>query len=416
MTGRTDTPEDSIELRLQAEMISREKEAKSLEVTRQVVHKLQVHQLELEMKNIGLRLAQTKHEAMRERYFDLYEHAPVGYCAVCAKGLILESNNTAASILGVDKWEIFKQPFRQYILIEDQDIFFLTQKQLFEGAKENTRTVGSRRSCEVRMVKKDGTIFWAWLEASVSDYSPAGWEQIMDEQSFCRIVMIDITDRKGREHVLRDLLEEKRDLLREVHYQIKSNLANIMVLFDLRIRKVGANQKDAVFLEQNSMLRSLLLAHEHLYQSKDFCRINFQDYIEDVISHICLTYERTQDIRIAVAAKDVELDLDSLLPCGLLVTELVTNALKYAFPEQLFCSGGDDCKITVNAQWDGLAVTLVVADNGVGLPTGLDWTKTKTTGFLLVRMLGEHRLHGRIMVDCTTGTSFRLRFVPRILL
>jgi two-component sensor histidine kinase len=179
---------------------------------------------------------------------------------------------------------------------------------------------------------------------------------------------------------------------------------------------MDADQKDVVFLEQNSMLRSLLLAHEHLYQSKDLCRINFHDYIEDVISHICLTYEKTQGILITVAAKGVDLDLDSLLPCGLLVTELVTNALKYAFPEQLSCSGGYQGKITVNAEWDGLAVTLVVADNGVGLPTGLDWTKTNTTGFLLVRMLGEHRLHGRILVDCTSGTSFRLRFVPRILL
>jgi two-component sensor histidine kinase len=215
------------------------------------------------------------------------------------------------------------------------------------------------------------------------------------------------------EDVLKDLLMEKKELLREVHYQIKNNLANIMVLSDLRMQRMSADNNKAFLLEQNSMLRCMLLAHEHLYQSDDYSRIDFQSYIEDVISHIRLSFERCREIVISVTAKTVEMDLDSLLPCGLFVTELVTNALKFAFPEFRFRKGGIKGEITVSADWDGLAFTLVVADNGVGLPTDMDWTKTKTTGLLLVRMLGERRLNGRIMVDRTHGTSFRLRFVPR---
>jgi len=106
--------------------------------------------------------------------------------------------------------------------------------------------------------------------------------------------------------------------------------------------------------------------------------------------------------------------LDSAVPCGLLITELVTNAIKYAFLEGQTCSGAVGCEIAVFATWDGAAYTLTVADNGVGLPADLDWTNTSTLGLLLVKMLGQHQLQGRIEVDRTGGTTFRLRFAPQI--
>ena len=108
--------------------------------------------------------------------------------------------------------------------------------------------------------------------------------------------------------------------------------------------------------------------------------------------------------------------LDNAIPCGLLITELVTNAFKYAFPAGMPCTeaGAGSCEIAVSMQWDGAAYTLVVADNGVGLPAGLDWTKTKTLGLVLVKMLGQHQLQGQVELDCTCGTTFRLRFVPPI--
>jgi two-component sensor histidine kinase len=106
--------------------------------------------------------------------------------------------------------------------------------------------------------------------------------------------------------------------------------------------------------------------------------------------------------------------LDSAVPCGLLITELVTNAFKYAFPAGQPCSAAVGCEIAVSAEWDGAAYTLTVADNGVGLPAGLEWTKTKTLGLLLVKMLGRNQLQGKIELDRTGGTAFRLRFVPKI--
>jgi two-component sensor histidine kinase len=106
--------------------------------------------------------------------------------------------------------------------------------------------------------------------------------------------------------------------------------------------------------------------------------------------------------------------LDSAVPCGLLITELVTNAFKYAFPTGQTCAGAAGCEIAVSAAWDGATYTLTVADNGVGLPAGLDWTKTKTLGLLLVKMLGHNQLQGEIELDRTGGTTFRLQFAPKI--
>jgi two-component sensor histidine kinase len=156
------------------------------------------------------------------------------------------------------------------------------------------------------------------------------------------------------------------------------------------------------------------LVHEQLYQSENFARIDLQCYLDSLTAHLHSSYQDSRNIHVSVAAAGVKMDLDSAIPSGLLVTELVTNAFKYAFPAGQPCSGAVGCKIAVSAEWDGAAYTLTVADNGVGLPAGLDWTKTKTLGLLLLKMLGQHQLRGKIEVDCTGGTAFRLRFAPRI--
>jgi two-component sensor histidine kinase len=156
------------------------------------------------------------------------------------------------------------------------------------------------------------------------------------------------------------------------------------------------------------------LVHEQLYRSENFARIDFQDYLNSLTTHLHSSYQGSRNIHVSVAASGVKMGLDSAVPCGLLITELVTNAFKYAFPEGQSCSGAVGCEIAVSAAWDGAAYTLTVADNGVGLPAGLDWRKTKTLGLVLVKMLGKHQLQGEIEVDCTGGTTFRLRFVPPI--
>jgi PAS domain S-box-containing protein len=153
------------------------------ESTRQMFHELRVHQIELEMQNEELRRAQVELEAARARYFDLYDLAPVGYCTLSEKGLILEVNLTAATLLGVSRRELVRQPLTRFILQEDQDIFYLHRRQLFE--------TGSPQTCELRLRRTGGELCWARLDATAA--------QEADGAITCRVVLSDITDRKQAE-------------------------------------------------------------------------------------------------------------------------------------------------------------------------------------------------------------------------
>ena len=128
------------------------------EETRRTLHELRVHQIELEMQNEELRRAQAELDAARARYFDLYDLAPVGYATVSEKGLILETNLTAATLLGVARDALVRQPFSRFILKEDQDLYSLHRKKLFETHSASSGQAGEPQACELRMVKKDGTL------------------------------------------------------------------------------------------------------------------------------------------------------------------------------------------------------------------------------------------------------------------
>jgi PAS domain S-box-containing protein len=195
--------DQAADLRRRAEETARANEDKPLdtlppEETRQVLHELRVHQIELEMQNEELRRTQAELEASRARYFDLYDLAPVGYFTVSEQGLILEANLTAATLLGVARGDLIKRPLPRFILPEDQDIYYLHRKQLFE--------TGAPQVCEMRMLRADAAPFWARLEATAA--------QDADGAPTCRAVMSDITVHKEAEETLRQS-EKKYELERK---------------------------------------------------------------------------------------------------------------------------------------------------------------------------------------------------------
>jgi PAS domain S-box-containing protein len=194
MTSRDDRPVDAAGLRLRAEETARVRaasspenvEALSPEETRRTLHELRVHQIELEMQNEELRRAQVELDAARERYFDLYDLAPVGYCTVSEQGLILEANLTAAGLLGEARAALVKQPISRFILPGDMDIHYLHFKRLLE--------TGSPQAWELRLLRKDSAPFWARVEATAV--------QDADGTPVSRVVMTDITERKRSEQAM----------------------------------------------------------------------------------------------------------------------------------------------------------------------------------------------------------------------
>jgi PAS domain S-box-containing protein len=191
MKDKDKPPGGAEDLRRRAEEIARHKAARfpenrgalSPEETQSTLYELQTHQIELEMQNEELRRAQEELDAARARYFDLYDLAPVGYCTLSGEGSILEANLASATLLGVARGKLVEQPISRFILVEDQDVYYLHRKRLLE--------TGTPQSCDLRMMKKNGTAFWAHLEATGAKDA--------DGVPVCRVIMSDITERKYQE-------------------------------------------------------------------------------------------------------------------------------------------------------------------------------------------------------------------------
>ncbi|MCX6028488.1 MAG: PAS domain S-box protein [Chloroflexi bacterium] len=237
-------------------------------------------------------------------------------------------------------------------------------------------------------------------------------EQIQFNPEFksLRIYATDITERKRAEEALRASLAEKEVLLKEVHHRVKNNLASIIGLLGLQRETVADPAAVARFRELEGRIRAMALVHETLYHTESLARIDLQHYLETLIAQLRAALAPYGDVRFSVAAAGVEMGLDTAVPCGLILNELITNALKYAFPGGQPRPGEQACEITVSAEWDGGVYTLTVADNGVGLPADLDWATTKTLGLRLVRLLADHQLGGNIEIDRAGGTRLVLQF------
>ncbi len=207
MTDQDDRAGDAADLRRRAEkslgkkMPSSEESFASLspEEGHRILEELRVHQIELEMQNEELRRAQMELDVSRARYFDLYDLAPVGYCTVDGQGLIQEANLTSSDLIGIARGAMVNLPLSQFIFRQDQDIYYRNRKRLVETSNQ--------QSCELRMVRQDGTIFWAHMAMTIEPGS--------DGEPVCRIVIVDVTERRRVEEVLREKEEELQTIFED---------------------------------------------------------------------------------------------------------------------------------------------------------------------------------------------------------
>jgi len=221
-----------------------------------------------------------------------------------------------------------------------------------------------------------------------------------------------ITLLKQTEEKLTTTLQEKEVLLREVHHRVKNNMAAIIGLFNLQRQAMNDPQAQTVMAELSARVKAMSLVHEKLYRSESLARIDFQDYLQSLISHLRTSFG-SPSIRCEINAFGVEMPLDLAVPCGMIINELIINALKYAFPQERSETLKKGDAIVVAMTRDNDIFSLSVADNGVGLPQGFDLKTVKSLGLVLVRMLGQHQLGGSYEVDQTDGTCFHLTFSMR---
>ena len=222
----------------------------------------------------------------------------------------------------------------------------------------------------------------------------------------------DVTLHRRAEEELRRSLEEKEVLLREVHHRVKNNMAAIIGLFDMQRRTMGDASSRAILDELGFRVRAMSLVHEKLYRSPSLSRIDFQEYCESLLAHLHISLG-SPEIRYQIEARDADLPLDLAVPCGMIINELATNALKYAFPPRRRSPELSPCLVRVSLTREGEGLRLTVADNGIGLPADFDWNSATSLGLTLVNMLGRHQLGGTYQVSAEDGTAFTLSFTPR---
>jgi PAS domain S-box-containing protein len=249
---------------------------------------------------------------------------------------------------------------------------------------------------EFKTMHKDGR----YLDASISG-------QLVEEAGATKIVGIvkDITERKQAEERVKAALREKEVLLKEVHHRVKNNLQVIISLLGLQSRQVRDKAVLTAFRDCQSRIQSIALIHEKLYKSKDLARVDFAGYIRNLVPDLLRTYGlEPGSISLDIKAEDVRLGIDTAVPCGLIINELITNSLKHAFP------GGRKGSIAIDFRSEGAGwIMLSVADDGVGLPESIDINRVETMGLKMISNLTK-QLDGSIEMERKGGTKFRVKF------
>ena len=270
-----------------------------------------------------------------------------------------------------------------------------------------------------RFIAQDQEVFTTLQEKLIAEepyHTQSGevqWFQTLKKPIFssdgqvCQLlgVATNITQRKMAEIQIRESLREKEVLLQEIHHRVKNNLQVISSLLDLQSQRIDEQATLEIFRQSCNRIRAMTLVHETLYKFRDFAKINFAEYIEELSSYLFSSYGvKVENINLELDVDKVALNVDTAIPCGLIINELVSNALKYAFPHK------DKGTIYIGLHFDeDNYYTLTIRDNGIGLPPDWELKAVNSLGLKLVEILAQ-QLEGTLQVNSHLGTEFSLRF------
>jgi PAS domain S-box-containing protein len=214
----------------------------------------------------------------------------------------------------------------------------------------------------------------------------------------------DISYSKMTENKLKTSIKEKDTLLREIHHRVKNNLQIISSLLNLQSRYIKDSEALDVFTESQNRVRSMAIVHEKLYKSDNISKIDFAEYINDLASNLFYNYNiEPNKLTINTNIENIFFDVDTSIPCGLIVNELLTNCVKHAFP------GDKTGHINIDVENNEGNYTLNVSDDGVGFPETIDYKNTDTLGLQLVTNL-VNQLNGTIEIKNNDGTNIKIKF------
>lgn len=338
------------------------------------------------------RMAEHALRASEHKFHQMAELLPQPIFEADATGRVTFANRAAFTVFGYG-------PDRLTAGISLTDV---VSPDEIERVRENLALVlrgGEQAGGEYRMRREDGVVFPALVYTGVvhGDHQPIG----------IRGIVVDITEQKRVAEVLRQALDEKDVLLKEVHHRVKNNLQIISSLLSLQADALNDPRDHALFKESEGRVRSMALIHERLYKSADLARVDFRDYVESLVTSLFFSYQQP-GVMSDLDVCDARLPLDTAIPVGLIINELVSNALKHAYPD----GRTGTVTIAMREEESGL-LHLIVHDDGVGLRDDIDPDTAKTLGLNLVSIL-TRQLGGTLLVERDGGTRFHITFMNRV--
>ncbi len=324
-----------------------------------------------------------------EHFRTLIENASVGACMVDLQGRFVAVNQALCDYLGYTEEELRRFAFNDVTYPEDREAGTEGVRRVVSGEIE-------RYTLEKRYVRKDGGIVWGIVSFSLIRDREGKPEYFVTNVQ-------DITQRKAAEEQIVSSLREKEILLKEIHHRVKNNMqviSSLLNLGNLRIADPGAK---AILHDSMNRIRSMALVHEALYRSANMADIDFSEYLRTVTSWLLRSAGR-DGIRCTVEGEDIHLSVDMAIPCGLIVNELVSNALKHAFPDR------SEGSIAVALETPAKGrIAIRVQDDGVGMPPGADPRTMSSMGMTLVASLVD-QISGTLTMECRKGTAIVVSF------
>lgn len=335
-------------------------------------------------------LAETKLVKSEQQQRLVWEGSLDGMRLVDANGIIRRVNDAYCRLVGMAPGDLEGKPFSV--------VYASARQEEMQGNFRRKFTTGE-------ILPHSETQQTLWTGRVVDLELTNTFLSVPGQPVLLLTVFRDISARKQAEHALRASLEEKTVLLKEVHHRVKNNLQIVSSLLNLQARKVRNQEVQAFLRDTQSRIHAISLLHETLYASDNLARASFREYVRAVCTHIARSYAaETQSVRIRQDIADVRLPLDQAIPAGLILNELISNALKHAF------TGRPDGTITVQLHTaDARHYELRVADNGSGLPVGVGPAHGGTLGLRLVDNL-VRQLEGQLTVQREAGTTFQVVF------
>ena len=329
----------------------------------------------------------TKELSESEKKFrGVFENAPFGMAILNIEGIPIESNKSLSKMVGYSTEELKKMTFKEFTHPEDAGKDWYLFKKLLKGEIKSYEM-------EKRYIHKKGNIVWGSLAVTaLRDH---------ENKPYLIIGMVeDITNIKKLENKLKKSYEIEKTLVREIHHRVKNNLQLIISMLRLQSRRIKNKDKKEIFKESQNRIKTISLIHEKLYRSKDVTNVNLQGYASFLVNHLLSTYNiNKKRIKTNVDVDQFYLSIDDLNACGLILNELVSNALKYAFPKNKKGKINIICR-----KLDKKNHRLIVSDDGVGLPKDFDIKNTDTLGFDIIKTLVKQS-EGSIKIESKNGTK-----------